>query len=47
MPSAHTAAAPAADPQWYPFEGVFGYGNGGITDRTLGTDASFRFRLEF
>eukprot|EP01052_Picozoa_sp_SAG31_P019978 SAG31_NODE_1481_length_8176_cov_3.282531_7_plen_381_part_00 len=34
-------------PQWYPFEGVFGYGNGGKVDRKLGTDASFRFVLEF
>ena len=32
-------------PQWYPFEGVYGYGKHG--DRTLGTDASFRFELEF
>ena len=32
-------------PQWYPFEGVYGYGKHG--DRTLGTDASFRFVLEF
>ena len=32
-------------PQWYPFEGVYGYGKHG--DRTLGTDASFRFELQF
>ena len=34
-------------PQWYPFEGVYGYGNGGEEDRTLGLDASFRFTLTF
>jgi uncharacterized protein YqkB len=28
--------------QWYPFEGVYGYGNGGVVDRTLGTDASVK-----
>ena len=33
--------------QWYPFEGVYGYGNGGVADRTLGTDAAFRFTIEF
>ena len=31
----------------YPFEGVYGYGNGGVPDPRLGQDAAFRFRLEF
>ena len=34
-------------PQWYPFEGVYGYGNGGEQDGTLGRDAAFRFRIDF
>merc|ERR1712100_564120 len=32
-------------PQWYPFEGVFGYGNGGKPDLTLGSNAVFRFTV--
>lgn len=34
-------------PQWYPFEGVFGYGAGGVDDPKLGRDAAFRFQLQF
>jgi hypothetical protein len=41
----HTAVSAQVDyPQWYPFEGVYGYGNGGEDDPTLGRHASFRFR---
>jgi hypothetical protein len=31
-------------PQWYPFEGVFGYGT---QDASLGLNAAFRFALKF
>ena len=32
-------------PQWYPFEGVFGYGNGGAPAPELGSNAVFRFTV--
>ena len=38
----HCNCTPLWCMQWYPFEGVYGYGNGGVVDRTLGTDASVK-----